>query len=96
MLTLLVIYGLADDTFAKALIHGEWPGEDHPPTLATPPLLPLSNPVDSSSHSQRAKCVFILRNLRSSKRNCVRSNSNDQIESEKETDWRRVKERGGW
>lgn len=25
MLTLLVIYGLADDTFAKALIHGEWP-----------------------------------------------------------------------
>jgi len=25
MLTLLVIYGLADDTFAKALIHGECP-----------------------------------------------------------------------
>lgn len=27
MLTLLVIYGLADDTFAKALIHGEWPAQ---------------------------------------------------------------------
>lgn len=28
MLTLLVIYGLADDTFAKALIHGEWPAQE--------------------------------------------------------------------
>lgn len=69
MLTLLVIYGLADDTFAMALIHGEWPVQG-----GSPPL-PLSTPLVLS-----AKCVFILRNLSSSKRNCVRSNSNDQLE----------------
>lgn len=36
------------------------------------------------THSDPAKCVFILRNLRSSKGNCVRSNSNDQQQGERE------------